>query len=73
MEYNTQNYWVFGLYPSSGILKHYKTQRFGNWICLRLQVKGETSTLLGPLERPNIDHWNNGQWTKTENPVILSV
>jgi hypothetical protein len=21
MVYNTQNYWVFGLYPSSGILK----------------------------------------------------
>jgi hypothetical protein len=21
MLYNTQNYWVFGLYPSSGILK----------------------------------------------------
>jgi hypothetical protein len=36
-----------------------KTQRFGNWICFRPQVKmGEkTPTQLGPLERANLNHW----------------
>jgi hypothetical protein len=52
MVYNTQNYWVFGLCPSSGIPEKRK-QRFGNWICFRPQVKGETFTLLGLLERTN--------------------
>jgi hypothetical protein len=33
--------------------------RFGNWICFRPQVKGgkKTPTLLGPLERANLNHW----------------
>jgi hypothetical protein len=38
MVYNSQNYWVFGLCPSSGTIEIYKTQRFGNWICFRPQV-----------------------------------
>jgi hypothetical protein len=38
MVYNTQNYWVFGLCSSSGILENRK-QRFGNWICFRPQVR----------------------------------
>jgi hypothetical protein len=60
MVYNTQNYWVFGLFPSSGILGTRKTQRFGNWICFRPQVRGEeTPTLLGPLDRANLNHWTN--------------
>jgi hypothetical protein len=30
--------------------EHYRTQRFGNWICFRPQVRGwETPTLLGPV------------------------
>jgi hypothetical protein len=37
---NTQDYWVFGLCPSSGILRNLRTQRFGNWICFHLQVRG---------------------------------
>jgi hypothetical protein len=32
----------------------------------------ETPTLLGPLERGNLDHWTE-DWTKSTNPVILSV
>jgi hypothetical protein len=37
---NIQNYEVyFGLYPSSGIYDK-KSQRFGDWICLRPQVDG---------------------------------
>jgi hypothetical protein len=39
MVYNTQNYWVVGLCPPSGILEARK-QRFGNWICFRSQVGG---------------------------------
>jgi hypothetical protein len=51
----TQNYWVSGLCPSSGIINNYNAQRFENWICFRLQVRGkETPTLLGPLERANL-------------------
>jgi hypothetical protein len=32
-------------------------KRFGNWICFSPQVKRETPTLLGPLERANFNHW----------------
>jgi hypothetical protein len=30
--------------------KHYRAQRFGNWICFHPQVRGQTPTLSGPLE-----------------------
>jgi hypothetical protein len=46
---HAQNYWDFGLRPSSRILNTRK-QRFGNCVCFRLQVKVEKPTLLGPLE-----------------------
>jgi hypothetical protein len=46
--------------PSSGILKNYRTQLFGNWICFRPQVRGEIPTLLGLLERTNLTHWTQG-------------
>jgi hypothetical protein len=52
---NTQNDWVFGLCPSSGILKIRK-QRFGNWICFRPQVRWATPALLDPLERANLNY-----------------
>jgi hypothetical protein len=33
-------------------------QRFGNWICFLLKVKSwKISTLLGPLESANPNHW----------------
>jgi hypothetical protein len=56
MVYHTQNYWVFGLCPSSGILETRKhnvseTGRF------RAQVRGEIPTLLGTLERANLNQW----------------
>jgi hypothetical protein len=54
MVYNTQNYWVFGIFPSSGILETRKTQHFGNWICFHPQVRGKTPTHLRPLERANL-------------------
>jgi hypothetical protein len=33
-----------------------RTQSFGNWTCFRPQVRGETPTLSGPLERANLNH-----------------
>jgi hypothetical protein len=55
MLYDTQNYWVFGLRLSSGILniRENKVLETG---CVRSQVRAETPTLLGPLERANLDH-----------------
>jgi hypothetical protein len=43
--------------------KAYKTQRFGNWARFYLKERGEREidrerdTLLGPLERVNLNHW----------------
>jgi hypothetical protein len=39
MVYNTQNYWISGLYSSSGVLNNKITQLFGNFICFRPQVR----------------------------------
>jgi hypothetical protein len=33
-------HWAYVLCPFSRILNNSKTQRFGNWICIRLQVNG---------------------------------
>jgi hypothetical protein len=78
MLYNTQSYWGFGLYPSSGVLKTRK-QRFGNWFCFRPQLKGEIPTLLGPLERANLSHWTVmsksellNDWLFTANKFVLA-
>jgi hypothetical protein len=45
----TQNFWVFGLCPLPGILKtrEHNVLETG---CFRSQLRGETPTLLGPLE-----------------------
>jgi hypothetical protein len=52
--YDTQNYWVSGLYPSSRILnirKHNILHLFPS------SGEGrETPTLLGPLDRANLKH-----------------
>jgi hypothetical protein len=57
MVYNIQNYWVFGLCPSSGIL----STRTHNVLETRsvsiLRWGEETPTLSGPLERANLNHW----------------
>jgi hypothetical protein len=58
MVYNTQIYWVFGLCPSSGILKNtgeHNVSETGSVYVLRWGR--ETSTQLGPLERANLNHW----------------
>jgi hypothetical protein len=46
----------FGLCPLPGILKS-REQRFGNRTCFRPQVRGETTTLLGPLQIASSNHW----------------
>jgi hypothetical protein len=54
-----------------------KTRRFGNWICLRHQMKvGEKTPIqLGPLERANLNHWANpGLWkTPYKHPTTNFV
>jgi hypothetical protein len=40
VEANAQNEWVCGLCQSQGILNNWKTHRFGNWTCFRLQIRG---------------------------------
>jgi hypothetical protein len=54
MVYNTQNCWVFGFRPTSGILENKKrTERFANWICFCPHVRGGRqkglTTITGPL------------------------
>jgi hypothetical protein len=36
----TQNHWIYGFCSTSRIVNNYKAQRFVNWICFCLQVKG---------------------------------
>jgi hypothetical protein len=54
MMYNTQNYWVFGLCPSSGILETRKHSISETGSVSVLRWGGKTPTLLGPLERANL-------------------
>jgi hypothetical protein len=53
MVYNTQNYWVLGLFPSSGILQNRKhdVSETGSVSVLRWGGGGKTHIQLGPLER----------------------
>jgi hypothetical protein len=51
MVYNTQNYWVFGLCPSSGILENRKHNILETGSVYILRWGGGTPTLLDPLER----------------------
>jgi hypothetical protein len=58
MVYNIQNYWVFGLCPSFGILKTREHNFSETWSLsiLRWEGGGITRTLLGPLDKANISH-----------------
>jgi hypothetical protein len=47
-------YWTLTIVRNS---KYKEAQRFRNWIYFRPQVRGETPTLLGPLEKANLNHW----------------
>jgi hypothetical protein len=49
LDRSAQNYWGFGLFPSSGILETRK-QGFGDWLCFRPQVRGEDTYSVGSLD-----------------------
>jgi hypothetical protein len=53
----TQNYWGFGYFTSSGIMKtrEHDVSETGYWICFRPQARRQTATLLGPSERVNLN------------------
>jgi hypothetical protein len=58
MVYNTQIYWVFGLFPSSGILETGKHDVSETGCVSVLRCGGEdTYSQLGPLDRANLNHW----------------
>jgi hypothetical protein len=58
MVYNTQNYWVFGLFPSSSILENRKHDVSETGSVSVLWCCGEEKTSqLGPLERADLNHW----------------
>jgi hypothetical protein len=53
-------YWDFGLCPSSDIPKNTKNTTFRKLDLLPSAGEGwETPTLLGPLERANLNHWTS--------------
>jgi hypothetical protein len=59
MVYNTQNYWGFRLLPFSGTLE---TREHSVSETESVSFPGETGntpTLLGPLERANLNHWTS--------------
>jgi hypothetical protein len=57
MVYNTQNCWVSGLCPSSGILNTSKHNVSGSWSVSVLRCgERETPTWWGLLERVNLNH-----------------
>jgi hypothetical protein len=66
MVYCTQNHWVSGLGPSSGILntrKHNVSDVFPS------SGEENTPTLLGPLERASLNHWTT--YVRVQVQVIL--
>jgi hypothetical protein len=54
-----QNYWVFGLFPSSGILETRKRDVSETGSVCVLRWEGKTPTQLVPLERANLLHFRN--------------
>jgi hypothetical protein len=60
MVYNTQNYWVSGLCPSSRIINVRKHNIPETGSVSVLQGEGrETPIMLGPIERANVIHWTD--------------
>jgi hypothetical protein len=77
--YNTQNRWVSGLCPSSGILNTRNTTRRRLDLFPSSREGRQTPTLLGLLERANLNHWtipftNHSPHLRTEiDPVSEKV
>jgi hypothetical protein len=55
MMYNTWNYWVFGLFPSSGILENRKHDFWKLDLFPSSDERGKTPTQLSPLEKANLN------------------
>jgi hypothetical protein len=51
MVYNTQNYWIFGLFPSSGILETRKHDVSETGSFFRPRVRGEDTYSVGSLKK----------------------
>jgi hypothetical protein len=56
MVYGTQNCWVFGLCPLTGILEARK-HNVSETGFVSVLSDGETPTPLGPLQSDNLNHW----------------
>jgi hypothetical protein len=57
----TKNYWVIEPCPSSGILRKQKTERFGNWIYFRPQVRGDIYSV-GSLKKSSPEDENKSSF-----------
>jgi hypothetical protein len=57
--------WILSVIRNSN---NYKTSRFGNRICFRLQVRGGKYLLFRPLETANLFHWTFG-WDDGDTSV----
>jgi hypothetical protein len=55
----SENHWLYGLWPSSGILTAKKHNVSELDMFQSLREWRETPTLLYPLEKPNLNHWTN--------------
>jgi hypothetical protein len=54
---HTQNYWVFGLFPSSGIIGTRKHDVSETGSVSVFRCRGKIPTQMGPLDRANLNHW----------------
>jgi hypothetical protein len=68
MVYNTRNYWGFGVCPSSGIVKNTPFRKLDLLPSSGERVK--TPTLLGPLERANLNHWTRNWTPSAKKPFV---
>jgi hypothetical protein len=62
--YDTKDYWIFRLFPSSGILgtrKHDVSETGSVWSS---GVGGNTPCQLGLLDRANLNHWTSDLFPK---------
>jgi hypothetical protein len=59
MVYNFQRYWVFGLYPSSWLLKNKlrNNTTFRKLDLFPSSGEGKKPILLDPLESASLNHW----------------
>jgi hypothetical protein len=85
MVYSTQNYWGFGLFPSSGVLGSRNTIRKLDLLPSSGERGEKTPTQFGPLERSSLNHWDQiqfliccvftpkdtGRWKMSKTPVIM--